>query len=254
LHSGRLVGPAPDAAAANQSETRTMTEGSSRQSPDALSFPISPGVLTATEIRDLLGNDAPVILDIGANCGQTTAELIKVLPRAKIFAFEPDPRAIAKFRHNISDSRVHLQECAVGARNGTISFHQSSGAEHLADYAQGWDQSGSIRKPRSHLQVWPWVKFDRQIEVPIVRLDDWAQQQGITAVDFIWADVQGAESDLIEGASRILASTRYFYTEYSNSEWYEGQISLPGLVEMLPEFELLRRYPMDVLFRRRKSG
>jgi FkbM family methyltransferase len=109
--------------------------------------------LTGAEIRDLLGKDAPVILDIGANCGQTTAELLKVLPRATIFAFEPDPRAIAKFRHNISSPRVHLQECAVGATNGSISFHQSSGAEHIAEYAAGWDQSGSIRKPRTHLKV-----------------------------------------------------------------------------------------------------
>jgi FkbM family methyltransferase len=231
-----------------------MSEDFSRQSPDALSFPISPGVLTGAEIRELLGKDAPVILDIGANCGQTTAELLKALPRATIFAFEPDPRAIAKFRHRITDPRARLHECAVGATNGTISFHQSSGAEHVAEYAEGWDQSGSIRKPRSHLQVWPWVKFDKQIEVPIVRLDDWAEQHRIGAVDFIWADVQGAESDLIEGASRVLASTRYFYTEYSNSEWYEGQITLPGLVQMLPDFELVRRYPMDVLFRSRTSS
>jgi len=221
---------------------------------DVLSFPISPGVLTGTEIRDLLGMDAPVILDIGANCGQTTAELLTVLPQATVFAFEPDPRAIAKFRHRINSPRAHLQECAVGATNGTVSFHQSSGAEHMAEYAEGWDQSGSIRKPRTHLQVWPWVKFDRQIEVPIVRLDDWAAQHGVGAVDLIWADVQGAESDLIEGASRVLASTRYFYTEYSNSEWYEGQISLPGLVRMLPDFELVRRYPMDVLFRRKTAA
>lgn len=231
-----------------------MIDDFSGQRDRALSFPVSPGVLTGEEIRDLIGKDAPVILEIGANCGQTTGELIKSMPRATIFAFEPDPRAIAKFRQNINEPRVRLHECAVGATNGTISFHQSSGAEHLAEYAQGWDQSGSIRKPQSHLQVWPWVKFEKQIEVPIVRLDDWAQQHGITSVDFIWADVQGAESDLIEGASRVLASTRYFYTEYSNSEWYEGQVTLPGLVQMLPDFELLRRYQMDVLFRNRTLG
>lgn len=231
-----------------------MTDDFSGQRDRALSFPVSPGVLTGAEIRDLIGKDAPVILEIGANCGQTTGELIKSMPQATIFAFEPDPRAIAKFRQNINEPRVRLHECAVGSTNGTISFHQSSGAEHLAEYAQGWDQSGSIRKPRSHLEVWPWVKFDKQIEVPIVRLDDWAQQHGITSVDFIWADVQGAESDLIEGASRVLASTRYFYTEYSNSEWYEGQVTLPGLVQMLPDFDLLRRYQMDVLFRNRTLG
>jgi hypothetical protein len=97
------------------------------------------------------------------------------------------------------------------------------------------------------------VKFERQIEVPITRLDDWAARQGIGRIDLIWADVQGAESDLIEGASRTLADTRYFYTEYSNSEWYEGQADLRRLTQMLPDFELVRRYPMDALFRRTAS-
>jgi hypothetical protein len=96
------------------------------------------------------------------------------------------------------------------------------------------------------------VKFETQIEVPIVTLDSWADANGVDEVDFIWADVQGAESDLVEGASRILSTARYFYTEYSNSEWYEGQITLPELAEKLPEFELIRRYESDVLFRNRR--
>lgn len=204
------------------------------------------------EIRELLGYDDPVIFDVGANCGQTTIELLKVMPQATIFAFEPDPRAIARFRQNIQHPNVHLQECAVGATVGTITFHQSSGAEDLPNYRAGWDQSGSIRRPQGHLQIWPWVKFETQIEVPIVTLDSWADANGVDEVDFIWADVQGAESDLVEGASRILSTARYFYTEYSNSEWYEGQITLPELAEKLPEFELIRRYESDVLFRNRR--
>ncbi|MEN9248224.1 MAG: hypothetical protein Q6L50_08560 [Gloeomargarita sp. GMQP_bins_120] len=36
--------------------------------------------------------------------------------------------------------------------------------------------------------------------------------------DFIWADVQGAEVDLIQGGLQALANTRYFYTEYANTE------------------------------------
>ncbi len=143
---------------------------------------------------------------------------------------------------------MHLYECAIGVVNGTSIFYQSSGTEKLAGYGEGWDQSGSIRQPHSHLQVWPWVKFEQQIEVPIMTLDTWAELYEITEVDFIWADVQGAESDLIDGAARLLRATRYLYTEYSNDQWYEDQINLPGLVQKLPDFEIVRRYPMDVLF------
>jgi 2-O-methyltransferase len=219
---------------------------------NSANFPVTPGTLTAAEIRQRVGKVDPVIIEVGANCGQTTAELLSVMPEATIFAFEPDPRAIAKFRDAISSPRVHLYECAIGAVNGTVNFHQSSGAEHLAEYSEGWDQSGSIRRPNSHLKVWPWVRFEKQITVPIMTLDTWSEQHHVTAADFIWADVQGAESDLVEGALRFLRSSRYLYTEYSNDEWYEGQITLAGLLEKLPDFDLVRRYPMDALFENRR--
>lgn len=219
---------------------------------DATNFPITSGTLTATEIRLRVGKDDPVIIEVGANCGQTTVELLKAMPGATIFAFEPDPRAIAKFRNAVSNPRVHLYECAIGAVNGTISFHQSTGAEHLAGYDKGWDQSGSIRRPNSHLKVWPWVRFEKQITVPIMTLDAWSEEHRVNAADFIWADVQGAESDLVEGAARFLRSARYLYTEYSNDEWYEGQITLAGLMDKLPDFDLVRRYPMDALFENKR--
>ena len=68
-----------------------------------------------------------------------------------------------------------------------------------------------------------------------------------------WADVQGAESDLMAGAARFLRSSRYLYTEYSNEEWYEGQITLTELLQMLPDFDLIRRYAMDALFENKRG-
>jgi 2-O-methyltransferase len=65
--------------------------------------------------------------------------------------------------------------------------------------------------------------------------------------------VQGAESDLIEGAAQFLRSSRYFYTEYCNDEWYEGQITLSGLIEKLPDFHLVRRYAMDARSQNRRE-
>jgi FkbM family methyltransferase len=216
------------------------------------SFPVSPGALKAIEVRELLRKDDPLILEVGANFGQTTVELLLAMPRATVHAFEPDPRAAANFRRYITGHpRLHLHECAVGAVDGTVVFNQSGGASPETGDGQDWDQSGSIRQPRNHLRFYPWVHFKKQIEVPIVTLDSWAEQHNISQVDFIWADVQGAESDLIQGATRLLKSVRYLYTEYSNVEMYEGQVDLPGLVRMLPDFELVRRYPWDVLLRNR---
>jgi hypothetical protein len=71
----------------------------------------------------------------------------------------------------------------------------------------------------------------------------------LARVDLIWADVQGAEGDLVKGGTATFANTRYFYTEYSNNEWYEGQPTLQQLVEMLANFVIMPRFEMDVLFK-----
>jgi FkbM family methyltransferase len=204
--------------------------------------------LSVQEVSNLVGSgpDPRLILEVGANCGQTTIEFIKWMPDARIICFEPDPRAIQKFKSYVRSPHVSLVEIAIGADNGTVMFHQSSGAEHIDP--QGWDHSGSIRKPKTHLEVWPWVKFERQIPVPMMRLDDWAVAKQIGTVDFIWADVQGAESDLLVGAQQVLSQTRFFYTEFSDDEWYEGQINFATLSACLPGFSLLHKFANDALF------
>ena len=214
--------------------------------------PVTPGEVSTRYIKALLRTDAPVILDIGANDGSTTLSFLKEFPNAKVYAFEPDSRAAAKFNARIGDPRVQLFEFAIGATDGEAEFHVSSGipSEAVAsEYPLGWDQSGSLHAPKTHAQVWPWCKFESKITVPVRRLDTWAQEHLKGGIDFIWADVQGAEGDLIAGGSATLAKARYFYTEYSNDEWYEGQPTLLQLSRNLSNFVIVHRFEMDVLFR-----
>jgi hypothetical protein len=78
-------------------------------------------------------------------------------------------------------------------------------------------------------------------------LDTAVAELGIECIDFLWADVQGAEADLIRGAATALSRTRYIHTEYSNVELYEGQPGLVALLEMLPQFRVLIRWGQDIL-------
>jgi 2-O-methyltransferase len=198
------------------------------------------GALSHREIATLLEKVDPTILEIGCNNGSDTLGFFSVMPKARIYCFEPDPRAISRFKRNLADhfDRVTLIEAAVSNQNGQIEFHASSGG----DSDKGWDQSGSIRQPKYHLREYPWVKFDKIIPVKTCRLDDWCAETGIEEVDFIWMDVQGAEGDIIKGATRTLEKTRFLYTEYSDNELYVGQPSLKVLLAMLPRFKIVAKY------------
>jgi len=214
--------------------------------------PVTQSEFNLGDLVRLLGTRTPVILEVGANDGSHTLAFLELFRWARIYAFEPDPRAAKKFKSRVLNSGVTLFEMAIGANDAEAAFHVSSGWPDQSEavkiaYPEGWDMSGSLRAPKSVGKFWPWLKFDRTITVPVRRLDTWAAQHGITNVDLIWADVQGAEGDLIAGGHDTLARTRFFYTEYSNDEWYEGQPTLPELMDMLPNFRIVQRFTIDVL-------
>jgi hypothetical protein len=132
-----------------------------------------------------------------------------------------------------------------------VDFHLSDGQPPASwgEFPEGFHMAGSIRRPKNALLDWPWLEFRRTQKVKQMKLDTWSRLHGIEQIDFIWADVQGAEGDLIDGGVETLAKTKYFYTEYSDREWYEGQVNLARLTQKLPRFEMLAKYEMDVLFR-----
>jgi 2-O-methyltransferase len=208
-------------------------------------------MLTMEKLASILNRPDPLILEVGANNGDHTDQFLRTFSDARLFAFEPDPRAIKKLKNRNFDLRFRLIEMAVGRYTGKISFFQSSGQPPGEEWPEGWDMSGSIKRPKEHMELYPWCKFETQIEVDITRLDDWASSNGIVDVDFIWADVQGAEEDLIVGAQNTLNKTKFFFTEYSNRELYEGEVGLKQITDLLPNFEIAELYENDVLLRNR---
>jgi hypothetical protein len=118
-----------------------------------------------------------------------------------------------------------------------------------ANYPEGWDQSGSLRTPKGHIEKYPWCKFKRTISVEVRTLDTWASKHAPGKIDFIWADMQGAEGDLATDGAQTLSRTRFLYCEYSNEELYEGEPSLARLLELMPTFDVVYRLPGDVLLR-----
>ena len=221
-----------------------------RRLPTISAIPIDRSLLHAT-----VGAGARTVLEVGAHHGMHTELFLSAFPQAHIHAFEPDPRAAERFRANVTDRRATLHEMAIGAANGRAEFHVSGGMppgatkEIEARYRKGWDQSGSLRAPKAHLERHPWCRFVRTISVEVRTLDTWSRKHAPGPIDFIWADVQGAEGDLVRGGAETLARTRWFYCEYSNDELYEGEPTLDALLDLLPGFEVERLYASDVLLR-----
>lgn len=214
---------------------------------------VSHSKITKELVRECVGKPDPTILEIGCNDGEHTLWLLEIFENPTVYCFEPDPRAIARFKEKVGQrSNVHLFEIALSGNNGDTTFYQSGGRldeKSNETMPEGWDLSGSIRQPKDHLAKHPWVTFEQSITVKTATLDTWCREHAIEDIDFIWMDVQGAEIDVFRGGVTMLPKTHFIYTEYDNSELYEGQYTLKQLLKYLKDFKVMIRYPADVLLR-----
>ena len=77
-------------------------------------FPIVvPQDMAPDAIRYWLGRAPDVIVEIGCNDGTDTVKFLEAFPQAKMYCFEPDPRAATAFRENVKNHRAYLLQLAV---------------------------------------------------------------------------------------------------------------------------------------------
>jgi 2-O-methyltransferase len=167
--------------------------------------------------------DNPVVLEIGAAEGEDTVRYLGALIALKrpfrYIAFEPDERNIWHLERLKEKIPFELIPSAVGDKNGLASWKASN-----------HPYSGSVKEPKEHLTLYPYITFGERDSVGMVRLDDCVEGK----VDWIWCDVQGAEDLVIAGGQETFKRTRFFYTEYLECEAYQGQIGRDEIHRRLP--------------------
>lgn len=202
--------------------------------------------ISPEKLRELLGKDDPLILEVGCNDGDDSAVFVNTFAGGVLHCFEPDPRPIKQFKgRNFDAARVVLHEVAVGDKPGVAQFYQSSGTTKGA-HKQDWDLSGSLNKPTGHLKQSPWCKFRTTINVPVITLDSFYKDQinGQT-IDLLWMDVQGGERNVISGGRLAVDNARFIYSEYGHwrEPLYEGQMNLSQTMDFLgKDWETLATY------------
>lgn len=188
------------------------------------------------------------ILELGAHDGTDTLWLAGVAgPHATYIVVEPDPRVFSVLEEAVKPlPQVQCYEIAIANHNGEARLYLSDNDSGIVP------ASSSIKKPKEHLQRWPWCSFDKSISVACLTLDTLAEDLMGERIDLIWADIQGAEKEMVEGGRRTLAMTDWLYCESYDFEAYEGQALRHEFLAMLPDWDLVDQDQENVLLRRRK--
>ncbi|MCA1656653.1 MAG: FkbM family methyltransferase [Actinobacteria bacterium] len=142
-----------------------------------------------------------VALDVGANIGHFTATIGRAVgAEGFVHAFEPLASNRERLRRTLElnglQSRVEVVAAAVTAQAGEVS---------IVDYGEGFG-SWATTKPAEHDLRGDVPHDATTIAVPGVTLDDYCREHAIEHVAVLKIDVEGAEFDVIDGATALLAA------------------------------------------------
>lgn len=196
-----------------------------------------------------------LILEIGAADGTDTLDMFTLAKSfghtPSIHAFEPDPRNSVLYRKRLWMVRTDFNTCAVSDHDGTQPMWFSDGKH--PNHSDGWSFSNTLKQPTGHYKRYPWVTFNdpKSTLVDTITLDTyykkWLAQH---VVDMIWADVNGAEREMIAGARGTLQRTRYLLTEFARGQQlFEGQVTMWDLARLLPDWEPEVIFENDILLK-----
>ena len=124
-----------------------------------------------------------IVIDAGANIGEFSA--LAGVKGCKVYAFEPMPFIIEKYLSKTAEWNPNITICnyALSDKQGELVFYEG---DHIG--------SSSFVKTRD----------SNKIKVQSIDLDTWVEENKIPSVDFLKADIEGAERYMLMGAKCVL--------------------------------------------------
>lgn len=155
-------------------------------------------------------NDAPHIIDVGANIGLSLLYFKKLYPHCTIVAYEPDRKIFELLKRNVSGlSGVDLRNSAAWTEDTQLTF-----------YSEG-SLAGSVS-----------MDFIRKGDAVTVSAERLKKEIARRPVDFLKIDIEGAENAVLFDIEDELANVDLLFFEYH---------SVPGEGQRLGELlELVR--------------
>lgn len=147
----------------------------------------------------LRGREPTLVVDVGANLGQSIRLYRRLNPSCRVISFEPNPSLFAQLERKYgADDKIALIQKGVSDHNGTAQFHESHW--HLTSSIEETEQdSPELGKTAAMLGLEPADMISCTYEIQVLRLFDFLTEAGLESVDMLKIDVEGHEYACLQG-------------------------------------------------------
>lgn len=172
------------------------------------------------------GAGGRVWIDVGAHHGEHSMAAAQQQPDLTVHAFEPLPSLFDPLSRGPENFCVHAM--AVGEQNGVAPFH-----------VDRFDAASSLlvmdETVRTRWKGGDLLGQQREILVPVTRLDSFMQREGIGRIEFLKIDAQGADLAVLRSAGDRLPDIDRVQLEVAVTpqQLYRGAADKPAILAFM---------------------
>lgn len=152
----------------------------------------------------------PIILEAGAQFGEDTSWMAELWPQGIIYAFEPLPKnfeALNTLAQNFKN--INCFNLALSTSRGEAFFYEAGGASSL------------LKPTESFNNAYFHSDLLNPLKVQTTTVDEWAEQQNIDHIDFMWLDMEGNELNVLK-STKLLNTVKLIYLEVNLQKFWEN--------------------------------
>ncbi|MCS6855225.1 MAG: FkbM family methyltransferase [Elioraea sp.] len=185
------------------------------------------------------------VFDVGANVGEWAEAACRILPSARVHAFEIAPSPLGQLQARLAPfgPRAVVNAFGLGEREGAVTI-----------FVDPEDPTATSTLPLA-VEFDPGVQRTKQAErltASITTGDAYLARHGIATVDLLKIDVEGAEPKVLAGFSEAMASgrVRLIQFEYGWMNAHTGATLKSFYQWLVPlGFRIGKLYPEGVAFK-----
>jgi len=197
-----------------------------------------------------------IFFDIGAHEGESIEIFSKNFTISKIYSFEPSPINFLKLKNkvnlflkNFKDTKIYVENVGLGDEKKRIYLKQLNESSS-STINQINKNSKYFKKKIFFLNKLHTKNFYKNIDIQIIRLDEYLNNNSIEYIDFMKIDTEGYEFDVLKGLGIKIHNVQYIMFEHHYHDMLIKTYKFSDINELLVKNNFIKIFKAKMPFRK----
>ena len=197
-----------------------------------------------------------IFFDIGAHEGESIEIFSKNFTISKIYSFEPSPINFLKLKNkvnlflkNFKDIKIYVENVGLGDEKKRIYLKQLNESSS-STINQINKNSKYFKKKRFFLNKLHTKNFYKNIDIQIIRLDEYLNNNSIEYINFMKVDTEGYELDVLKGLGTKIHNVQYIMFEHHYHDMLIKTYKFSDINELLVKNNFIKIFKAKMPFRK----